>query len=525
MKLELTEDRALPRLAWLLQRDEKAWIRVRHGEWVESLPNGFVEGVWNGSFAVADFTQTDCFFGTGGMCRDGKFIVVSSASTNDFCYYAERGGSFWVSNSMCLLLASMGDALDPANERYIEINNSVLKGVRRYQEKIPTLQGEIHRLMYRNLELSSDGLCLIDKPMAPQFCEFADYKRYLSENYGLIAKNARDTARRRIIRLASTQSKGYDTTAINAIAAPHGLDIVFSIAKGKGHGKFADQDEADEVDDSGGEIGEVLGFVCTYIDRRAIQKDSTNEHLYYASLHASEDTNFAGMDAHIKEPTAVLIGPLGEITSPWRYYYNYYGRSEAGIEDMERADHGGNGLGEVRLRSGFITLPFFYMGARRRREIMDICDSADMDPWRLNNNYDRPMARRMAEEGGVPRELFGQKKYATAMVFTPPILPFNDALREEYIAFLDRERLQARWKWKLLPLVRKINQFIWFSSPRQNLAMYYLQRVIGKLTNRPGFLFKIIWKRLDVAFYVFCVNKRVAEYRSGTAGTPMADGS
>jgi hypothetical protein len=39
--------------------------------------------------------------------------------------------------------------------------------------------------------------------------------------------------------------------------------------------------------------------------------------------------------------------------------------------------------------------------------------SEKMSPWRLGNDYDRPIAHRIAEElGHVPRHLFGQRKLA-----------------------------------------------------------------------------------------------------------------
>jgi hypothetical protein len=33
-----------------------------------------------------------------------------------------------------------------------------------------------------------------------------------------------------------------------------------------------------------------------------------------------------------------------------------------------------------------------------------------MNPWSLGAGYDKPIARRLAEEAGVPRHLFGQAK-------------------------------------------------------------------------------------------------------------------
>ena len=75
---------------------------------------------------------------------------------------------------------------------------------------------------------------------------------------------------------------------------------------------------------------------------------------------------------------------------------------------MRRSDLGGHGFSEFRLVVGFIQLPFPYLGARQMQDILEITESSEMDPWRLGNGYDRPISRRIAEEAGVPRQLFGQ---------------------------------------------------------------------------------------------------------------------
>ena len=40
--------------------------------------------------------------------------------------------------------------------------------------------------------------------------------------------------------------------------------------------------------------------------------------------------------------------------------------------------------------------------------------SQEMEPWRLGGKYDRPIARRIIEDAGVPRGMFGTKKAASA---------------------------------------------------------------------------------------------------------------
>jgi len=72
---------------------------------------------------------------------------------------------------------------------------------------------------------------------------------------------------------------------------------------------------------------------------------------------------------------------------------------------------------EMRLRTNFVHLPPAYFGAGRADRLLAISKSEEMAPWTLWNEYDRPIARRMIEEAGVPRELFGQtKKMVTSTV-------------------------------------------------------------------------------------------------------------
>jgi hypothetical protein len=40
-----------------------------------------------------------------------------------------------------------------------------------------------------------------------------------------------------------------------------------------------------------------------------------------------------------------------------------------------------------------------------------------MKKWQLNNNYDRPIPRRIIEEAGVPRELFGLNKHGAGFIY------------------------------------------------------------------------------------------------------------
>lgn len=502
----------LPKLAWVVSIHQSTEIvSLYHGPWVEIRDSFFIEGVWNGSFAQGGFDQTDCIFGSGGVLRDDSLTLVSSGSTTDYLYYCKRVDVLLAANSLPLLLALTGNKLDIHNPDYAVINESIKLGIGLYRREIPTTGDTIQRLIYRNLKISSGGIEEIDKPWPSHFTCYTDYFDYVNNNYSIIATNARDPERKRPLQIFSTQSRGYDTTAVNAIAAQYGIDQVFTISKGKGSGRFAENDEIIQSDDDGTEICDILGLLVTPIERRVVFTNNCNdEYLYYCTIHGSEDVFLMGIVNMINTPSLLLTGTLGELLYPRSYYFDHCKNMR--ISELERGDlGGGHGLTEVRLAKGFIDLPLFYIGARRRDDIMNITESSDMDRWRLGNSYDRPISRRIAEDVGIPRQQFGQKKMTASVELTPPYLPANTRLREEYLNHLLEYRILRSWQIWTLPLVHRINAIIWFISPCQYRWLYYLERAISKLIRR-DFHFPMLLKKVNSGLFCYCVNKRADEY-------------
>ena len=168
-------------------------------------------------------------------------------------------------------------------------------------------------------------------------------------------------------------------------------------------------------------------------------------------------------------------------------------------------------MGELRLALGFVQLPLPFMGARQKADIVRITESSEMDPWRLGNAYDRPIPRRIAEEAGVPRHLFGQSKMASAVIFAPPAIPYGKALRKEFFDWLAREKIMIRSKALLWPIVRWVNSILSLRSQKRFAGVYYAERVISKLIGR-YFLFKPLWSSLDGALFCYCVNRTARTY-------------
>jgi len=184
---------------------------------------------------------------------------------------------------------------------------------------------------------------------------------------------------------------------------------------------------------------------------------------------------------------------------------------------MKRWDLGGHGMAELRLAVGFIHLPLPYIGARQKEDIVKVTESSEMDPWRLGNTYDRPIPRRIAEEGGIARSMFGQSKMGSVVIFTPPSIPYGRDLRRRFFRFLAQEKLMGRFKALFWPVVREVNTMLVLKSERRFRVVYYAERLISKVMGRQ-FHFPMLWSNLDGALFCFCVNDTAGRYARRVAG-------
>ena len=508
MELRPIANLSLPKLAWVAEvnRTDQT-VTLHHGPLVEVRQNFFVEGVWDGPFAKGDFGETECVFGTGGILKDGSVRFVTSAATTDFLYYDDKGAQVTVSNSLPLLLAYVRDALDPHYPDYPLICESVMDGIDDYRRDIPTKRGKVRRQMFRNLDVSAQKIWESEKRMPPPFGCFEEYRNYLRDKYALIAANARDGARTQPLEICSTQSRGYDTTAVNSIARAYGIDKVFTVSQAKSNFYLAHNDEGKLPSDDGGDICTSLGLKFIRLNRRAFTEEFEQEYLFYCVLHHNQDANLKDIAKHISKVSLLLTGTYGSIWDTQKCFSNRVVLDSK----LRRSDLGGHGMSEFRLVVGFVQLPFPYLGARRMSDILKITESSEMDPWRLGTLYDRPIARRIAETAGVPRQLFGQSKHGSVVIFSMPSIPYGKALRQEFFDYLADEKFMARSTTLLWPIVRWVNSILMLKREDRFAVVHYTERVISKLTRRE-FHFKRIWSKLDGALFCFCVNRTAETY-------------
>jgi hypothetical protein len=525
MRLRAIDCPRFPKLAWIAEVIRANGVVVLyHGPSVEIRQKFFIEGVWNGPFDNGGFGETDCVFGSGGIVGHESIRFVASASTVDCLYYSDSKSGVTVSNSLPLILGYTGDALNPKCQDYPDICDSVLHGIDEYRRDIPTVNGLIRRHLYRNLDVFKDRLCESDKIMPPPFKCFEDYNNYRRDNYALIVANAKDKLRTFPLEIWSTQSRGYDSTAINAMARAYGLDKVFTVTRAKSKFHLAHKDAVKLPDDDGTEICQALGIESIPINRRAFADSADSfdeEYLYYCARHHNQDVNLKEISKHISNVGILLTGVHGEILCSKDPFVD---PPLMGDCTIRRLDVAGHGLGELRLVIGFIQAPLPFIGARRKAAIVKITESSEMDPWRLGNTYDRPIARRIAEEAGLSRHMFGQAKMGSVVIFPRPSIPYGKSLREEFFKYMSDEKIMGKYQTLMWPIVRWINSTLMLKSEQRFAVVHYAERVISKMLRRQ-FHFKLMWSHLEGALFCFCVNRAASmylQYLSSARTTPFA---
>lgn len=402
----------LPRLAWAarIARGDPV-VRVWHGPWVETFPSAFVEGAWDGVFARCGFDSSAVFCGSGGCVTTEGVLFASPANMYERLCSVEVDGTLVVSNSLAFALALSGTRLDPAYHRYYsDLLDHHRSGIRVKAKHLRLADGRraaLHDCC--NLLVSRDlAVRRIEKPWGPAPASYDEYVRLLEDTVGRVISNAGAPERRWRYRPLVTISQGYDTTAVAALARRFGCGEAVTFRKSR-------TPTARYMDDSGEEIARCLGYDVTAYERN----DYTNMPGYrpeefYLEPWGTDRTMVAMQDQ--LPATLLLSGRSAE--NVW----SRAGVGRRGLPDLQHPldETAGCALGELRLRLGFLHFPPATIGAIHAPVIQPWNASRDLEPWSIGGDYDKPIARRIAEEAGVPRELFGQEKKGGADVAQDP---------------------------------------------------------------------------------------------------------
>jgi len=383
-----------PKLAWVcvfsLENDS---AEILHGPMLEVSPDWAVEAVWEGVFEKGDFDKTDLVFGSGIRKRDNQIIFVSSATGIDRLWHTQCNAMVYVSNSLPAILGVSGLALLEKYRSYArDIASIENNGLYSYVKSIPTNGSDLNIVYYNNIVWNGESLQEIAKPdKTPQFSDYRSYENYLKKASGSLGGNAQSSSRRFPVRLLVGLSTGYDSVACAVVAKYAGCKDAVSIIDSTSLWRGAD---------SGAQIASCLALAC---------KCYRHDPLHYKSEVAvwAGSGNPGGRNLSLFE----YFEPLTFFFSGG-YGDTVWERKQQGLD--EPVGDYDELVSEFRLIQGIFMTQVPWWGIRHAAEIQKLNLLEEMKPWTLGTNYDRPIARRLAEEAGVPRSLFGINKKNTA---------------------------------------------------------------------------------------------------------------
>jgi len=427
------------RNAWALEITAEAVV-MHAGRSVEVHDDWLAEGAWSGDFSAEGLLASGFVCGSGAVIRDDSVHLVGPSHSIEGVYCFVEPGRVTLSNSVHLVIALRPPAMP-----------TVLEEVRRRAHTMKLGRADYARVLYHVpaglMMRFASGRVLVDRsdlsvrevhagpPAEPAFHTFAGYRNLLRDTLASLVANARHPARTSPYGpLVSTVSSGYDSAACAALARELGCDGCITVGTARGGGG-----------DSGRRVAAALGLACQEHERFGTGLESRDDpravfrlgahHLreehqdFLASVNSSEDLFFSVFEPHLAG-AILFTGFHGD--KVW----------DVGCPSgpmIVRGDASGSGLDEFRKRVGFVNVPVPYIGAVHAGQIARIGEAAEMQPYRVEGDYDRPIPRRIAEEAGVPRALFGVRKRAGSVIIADAAeareRAFN-ALVDEYRAAL-----------------------------------------------------------------------------------------
>jgi hypothetical protein len=393
MRFEITSTRLLPTLAWAAEIvPHRPTVRVFAGDGVIHPGNVFWEGLSltpeNPEAAPAQHFPLS----TGGLAQVDRVTFWTPGHILDRLFLIRASRGIFVSNSLPFALRASGVGLARGHLHYPWQFGHIIA----HSQTAPLEKGSVQIISNAILVIDREGNIRVSrKPAAPKFAGYGRYIGLVHSFLDQVAEANQQAAGGPYVPVA-TLSSGYDSPAAAVLGKRIGLTQAVSICNSRG---------GSEDDDSGEAIARHLGLTVKVARRTEYCAAGwAAERLFYV-FGLPEDIYMYPFAADLRR-TLLVSGVKGD---------TMWDRNVARAEGTWSWDPGGATLQEFRLRVGFVHLPPAFFGWRHHSDLIKISRSPELAPWSLGTSYDRPIARRLVEESGVPRELFGMKKKAVSV--------------------------------------------------------------------------------------------------------------
>ena len=395
---------SLPKLSWLavISKDSEQ-ITVICGKKVECRNDFFVAGVWSGDFEKAGFDSSEMFFGTGAKLTDSGIRFVTPSHALERLVLAENSNEITVSNSVPFLMTYNGFDLDRSIDQYEQMMCSMLDGPKKMVGHIPLDKGgELRQFIVSNIEITSDLKIIVEqRKKLNSFVDFTDYYDRMLKSIKAVYGNANSEERKNgFYGTVSTFSSGYDSLAAACVAKEIGCDTVAALSGGK-----YDKDDGTEAVRQLGYENIIKRDMLSYRNRTGLVDAE-----FLASGELGTMLQFGVFEDLFKD-RLVFFGLRG----------SYWSKNVDMTDDFEMIGYynceADVSITENALRCGYLSVPLPTYGGSVASSVERISNSSEMKQWTLENDYDKPIPRRILETHGVSRESFGQHKYGGGFSF------------------------------------------------------------------------------------------------------------
>ncbi|MCE3267179.1 MAG: hypothetical protein K0S15_1888 [Solirubrobacterales bacterium] len=402
-------------MSWLCSIDESGAALVV-GDEVEEIRGGVFEGVWDGLFDLREPQRAEHYFGSGVIGNSGELLILTPKHTLEGVFSVEdkRTRRLYFSNSLaCVCCVADISVSEEMRSRALQVK----RGFYGYDSRL--LENDeiaLDKLVFYDYLIRRDGMAYrMPLPELKQFDDYAHYRSSVASVINVIAANALHTGRRQTYEPLAAVSAGYDSPACAALAKAAGCERAITTRTGRRGGV-----------DSGRQVARALGLSLVERDRPPFHEredaamgetlaDLTDpDHFDLAAEFLA--TGMIGHEANFVPFADVLPGTLLITGFQGGRYWDI---SEPPSRDAERMDSSGSSMFEFRSRLGFVHFPVPFIFVRSQEDVRTIGLSDEMKPYSIGGAYNRPVARRLAEDAGVPRTAFGQHNNASSVLFFP----------------------------------------------------------------------------------------------------------
>jgi hypothetical protein len=495
VRFEFNEVGTWPPNAWLAKCESgNNRVIVLHGSGVEVCDEFFSEAVWAGPYSAGDFDRTDIVAGSGGRLRADEVTFVGSGNPVDRLNSYTNDKTAWISNSLACLLTGIDAAVDIIYPYYYEDFYSIAQGLKKYKRTVHTSRGNVTLTYFDNLHWDGRSLVRKPKPLVQQdFGSFDGYMGFLRSALSAFTLNMATDERRAPYTTLATTSSGYDSPTVTALLAEVGCNETLCF----------DQSHQGE-NDSGEEIAKILKVAPRKILLAGWRTMPTPEPAFLAGNAIGEELRFKSAELVLRD-RVLFTGYLGD--KMWGL-----NADENLSPDYVRTDCAGSGFTEYRLWARFIHCPLPCWGGRQVADIRKISEQPELNPWRVNNDYDRPIPRRILVEKGVPRELFGIRKRNSSSILHNHANYLTPASMQEFLQWLRQHQSEWFKRLKMPPLRGDTIDQLTFHAANRLVDWGKTMPVIWKFANR------LESRPMGIRRYVFPWAMSVAQRRY--AGAP-----